>query len=209
VFVSLISGFVIFGSANENKVCHVPLNKSWLWVQDSVDWSSGKMAAYFIIRKPLASITVQPVQCHSHCIMDATPCTTIHQVVSSTLSSSGILLIHFQMRKTCLCFASGCYSYKGRFHWDESSGIINGSGFFLQDVIMYACIVKGIVIASAIIRLLGGRSMYFWHCSLCYAECIFFCLWRLKNGSPIFTATGSLNPCQVGTRTSLFSDNML
>lgn len=33
--------------------------------------------------------------------------------------------------------------------------------FFLQDVIMYACIVKGTVITSAIIRLLCGRFMYF------------------------------------------------
>jgi len=72
--------------------------------------------------------------------------------------------------------------------------------FLQQDVIMYAFIVKGIVIASAIIRLLGGRSVYFWHCSLC--------LWRLKNRRPIFTATGSLNPCQVGTRI-FFSDNFL
>ena len=104
MFISLISGFAIVGSANEKNMCHVPLNKCWLWVPDSVDWSSGKMAAYFIIHKPLASITVQPVQCHSHCIMDATSCTRLHQVVSPTPSSSGILLIHFQNEEDVFMF---------------------------------------------------------------------------------------------------------
>ena len=104
MFVSLISGFAIVGSANESKACRVPFNQFWLWVPDSVDWSAGKMAAYFIIHKPLASITVQSVHCHSHCIMDAAPCTTIHQLVSPTLSSSEILLIHFQNEEDVFMF---------------------------------------------------------------------------------------------------------
>jgi hypothetical protein len=136
IFVSLISGFAIVGSGNENKACHVPLNKCWLWVPDSADWSSGKMAAYFIIHKPLANITFQPVQCHSHCIMNATSCTITHQVISPTLSSWGILLIHFQNEEDVFMFCKQLLLLKrkitlrrkfGNYSWLEllSSGCYN------------------------------------------------------------------------------------